>query len=175
MKPHKSANLNSVQLNIVTFVDVNKAITTRSLDQAIYMIDNSPLSTLQGTPYLQTTCKQGQALNWIIYPLDANKRTDGSWPPVAKISNIVFFHEDGIWTVRNSTMDNLKIYGAPDRIRPPYTPVYYYWAGIIPLDLPSGIYRYRLVLDLETWKKEEHIYLNLETPALNVVEVTQKN
>jgi hypothetical protein len=165
---------NSVQLNIVTFVDVNKVIMTRSLENAVYMMDSAPASAQQGTPCLQTTCKQGQALNWIIYPLDANRRMDGIWPPSVKISSIVFFNEDEFTTIMDSVMSNLRIYGAPDKVRSPYTPVYYYWAGTIPIDLTPGIYHYRLILELETWKREEHIYLNLETPTLNVVQIAQK-
>jgi hypothetical protein len=92
---------------------------------------------------------------------------DGSWPPSVRISNIVFLYSNAM-TVTDSTMNRLKIYGSPDRIRSFYTPVYYYWAGIVPLNLPQGIYHYRLVLELETEKKDEFLYLNLETPSLNV-------
>lgn len=163
--------INSVQLNIVTFVDVNKAVRNQSLENALYIMDNSPTSIRQGSPCLQTVCKQGQVLNWIIYPMDMNKRTDGTWPPFVKINNIVFLEGESENASVSSIMDSLKIYGGPDRMRSIYTPVYYYWAGIIPLDLSPGIYRYRLILELETGEKDKCIYLNLETPSLKVIPV----
>lgn len=163
--------INSVQLNIVTFVDVNKAVRNQSLEDALYIMDNSSTSIRQGSPCLQTVCKQGQVLNWIIYPMDTNMRTDGTWPPFVKINNIVFLEGESENASVSSIMDNLKIYGGPDRMRSIYTPVYYYWAGIIPLDLSPGIYRYRLILELETGKKDKCIYLNLETPSLKVIPV----
>jgi hypothetical protein len=160
-------NFNSVQLNIVTFVDVNMALTNRSVDKSVHMMDSSFSSANQGSSFLQTNCKQGQTLNWIIYPLDNNRRVDGSWPLSVRISNIVFLNDIAL-AVTSLTMNQLKIYGSPDRIRSFYTPVYYYWAGIVPVKLSPGIYQYRLVLELETEKKGEFLYLNLDTPSLNV-------
>lgn len=164
-------SFNSVQLNIVTFVDVQKAITLKTLEGCVYMMDNSPQSTEQGTSRLQTTCKQGQVLNWIIYGLNSDKRPDGSWPPSVRINNIVFLGDDGQDVAINRICEDLKIYGGPDKIRSCYTPVYYYWAGTIPLTLSPRTYKYRLVLELENERSNKPEYLNLETPVLNVIPV----
>jgi hypothetical protein len=163
-----SLNFSSVQLNIAIFVDVWKIAESRALDGAVYMMDNSPASLQKGTPRLQTCCKQGQTLNWIIYPLDVNKRADGSWPPSARIKNIVFINERGD-TLNNQPMNNLKIYGAPDSVRSPYTDVYSYWAGIVPIELSPNIYSYRLMLEVETEKRGAPFYLNLDKPSLKVI------
>ncbi|MDR1369499.1 MAG: hypothetical protein LBJ72_05140 [Dysgonamonadaceae bacterium] len=162
---------NSVQLNIVAFVDVQKAIALKTLEGCIYMMDNSPMSTGQGTSRLQTTCKQGQTLNWIIYAMDSEKKPDGSWPPSVRINNIVFTDKESQDVSTSLICENLRIYGAPDKIRSNYTPVYYYWAGTVPLDLSPGKYRYRLILELENEKTDKCEYLNLETPVLNVISI----
>ncbi len=162
-------NLNSVQLNIVIFVDVRKAVKANSLENAVFMMDNSVGSLGQSTPGLQTCCKQGQVLNWIIYAMDMDRRPDGSWPPLARISNIVFLEEGGDDVSAVRVCQDLKIYGSVDKIRSKYTPVYYYWAGAVPIELPEGIYRYRLVLELENEGKQNSTYLNLDTPSLRVV------
>jgi hypothetical protein len=170
-KEQSVSMFNSVQLNLVTFVDVDKAATTKSLDGAVFMIDNSPMSTGQGTPHLQTTCKQGQVLNWIIYAMDADRRPDGTWPPSVRINNIVFLDEVGKDVTMTPICHDMKVFGGPDKIRSAYTPVYYYWAGTVPVDLAAGIYKYRLILDLETGTENKSMYLNLDTPSLKVVEV----
>jgi hypothetical protein len=168
-KQQQAPRFNSVQLNLVTFVDVEKATVAKSLEGAVIMVDNCPLSVGQGTPNLQTTCKQGQVLNWIIYAMDADKRSDGTWPPSVRINNIVFLDKTGKDVASTAVCPDMKIFGGPDKIRSEYTPVYYYWAGTIPPDLPIGTYRYRFILDLETGTANQRVYLNLDTPSLNVV------
>jgi hypothetical protein len=162
-------HFNSVQLNLVTFVDVYRALATKSLEGNVYMMDNCVDSAGQGTPNLQTTCKQGQVLNWIIYPLDMNKRINGVWPPMVEINNIVILQDDGD-VVDHKVFDNLKVYGPPDKIRSPLTPVYYYWAGMVLQELTVGEYPYRMILKLDSMGTDP-LYLNLDTPALNVIAV----
>jgi hypothetical protein len=167
--------LNSVQLNIVTLVNIERAAATGTLTNSMYMVDNSVGGSGQGTGQLQTICKQGQVLNWIIRPVEMAKRPDGTWPPMPKITNIVFLDtergdEDEVAERRIFT--ELKIYGMPDRMRSQYTPVYYYWAGAILSSAPPGVYRYRLVLELEQDGKKEKLYLNTENnPSIRVLEV----
>lgn len=167
--------LNSVQLNIVTLINMERAATTGSLDDAMFMIDNSVGGTGQGSSNLQTICKQGQVLNWIIRPVEMEKRPDGTWPPMPKISNIVFLDTekgDEEVVAERRIFTELKIYGSPDRMRSPYTPVYYYWAGAIVSSAPPGVYPYRLVLELEQDKKKEKLYLNtVNHPSVRVLEV----
>lgn len=158
---------NSVQLNIVSFVDVMKAAANRSSVGATYMMDNNPNSLNRGTPNLQTVCKQGQVLNWIIYAMDMDRRPDGTWPPSVRINNIVFLDDAGVNVSIARVVDELKILGGPDKIRSPYTPVYYYWAGIVQNDLPPGVYRYRFVLELDL-DNNKTVYVNMDGQSLKV-------
>lgn len=159
--------LNSVQLNIVTLVDMAKATSSGLLDGAMYMMDNSEGGRGRGTAHLETVCKQGQVLNWIIRPMDMDRRSDGTWPPMPKISNIVFLdHEAGGEedVAEGRICRELKIYGMVDNVRSPSTPTYYYWAGMVSADLPPGMYRYRLVLELEQESSPEKVYLGTRAP-----------
>lgn len=52
-------------------VDVIKALSEKSLDNSLYMMDDSPWgSCSQGTPQLCTSCMPGQTIHWAVYPLD---------------------------------------------------------------------------------------------------------
>ena len=167
--------LNSVQLNIVTLVNMERAAATGSLTNAMYMMDNSVGGTGQGTGQLETVCKQGQVLNWITRPIEMDKRPDGTWPPMPRINSIVFLDTergDEEEPAERRIFTELKIYGMPDRMRSPYTPVYYYWAGAILSSAPPGVYRYRLVLELEQERKKDKLYLNTgNQPSVRVLEV----
>lgn len=167
--------LNSVQLNVVTLVNMERATADGALTDAMYMMDNSVGGTGQGTSYLETVCKQGQVLNWIIRPIDMEKRLDGTWPPMPKINNIVFLDTeagDEEDVAERKIFTELKIYGMPDRMRSPFTPVYYYWAGTVLSTAKPGLYRYRLVVELEQEHSKEKLYLNtVDHPALRVLAV----
>ncbi|MEU8386271.1 hypothetical protein, partial [Streptosporangium sp. NPDC048865] len=78
--------LNSVQLNVVTLVDMERAAATKSLEGCLYMMDNSVGGVGQGSDHLETICKQGQVINWIIRPIDMHRGADGTWPPMPKIN-----------------------------------------------------------------------------------------
>lgn len=173
IKKQNPGQLNSVQLNIVTVLDLHKAVKNGTTKDAIYMMDNSVGGKGQGTGHLQTVCKPGQVLNWIIYPMDMEKRPDGTWPPMPKINNIVFLDDqEGDYDdfAESKVCTELKIYGGPDMMRSPYCPVYYYWAGAVLSTLKPGIYNYRFVLELEQEGKKEKVYLNTaEKPSLKVV------
>jgi hypothetical protein len=164
-------HFNSVQLNIVTFVDVRGANASNKVYGNVHMMDNSTNSNGQGTQYLQTYCKPGQTLNWIIYAIDAERRPDGTWPPSVRINNLVFLEGDGKEVSGTRICSELKIFGGPDKMRSELTRVYYYWAGTVVETLPPGVYRYRLVLELETEKPGKKRYLNLDTPSLNIVPI----
>jgi hypothetical protein len=165
--------LNSVQLNIVTLINMERATATGSLAESMYMMDNSIGGTGQGTAHLETVCKQGQVLNWIVRPIDMDKRLDNTWPLMPKINNIVFLDPelaDEEDVAERKILTELKIYGAPDRIRDPFTPVYSYWAGTILSTARPGLYRYRLVLELEQEATKERLYLNTaEHPSIRVL------
>jgi hypothetical protein len=165
--------LNSTQLNIVTLVHMQRASETKSLDGALFMMDNSTGGSGRGTGHLETVCKQGQVLNWIIRPIDMGKRPDGTWPPMPKISSLVFLgnergQERDVATKRITS--ELKIYGMPDEMRSPFTPIYYYWAGTILPTAEPGLYQYRLVLELEQDNGQDSLHLNTtETPSIRVI------
>jgi hypothetical protein len=164
--------LNSVQLNVVTYVDVAKATATASLQNALYMMDNSVGGPGAGTARLQTPCKQGQVINWIILPMEIDKRPDGTWPPMPKINGIVFLDNelgDEQDVAESKVCTEFKIYGGPDLMRSPFTPVYYYWAGTVLSTVTPGVYSYRFVLELEQEHKKEKLYLNsVEEPSIRV-------
>lgn len=171
----RRGQLNSVQLNVVTLVNMERAAATGSLTDAMFMVDNSVGGAGQGTGRLQTVCKQGQVLNWIIRPIEMEKRPDGTWPPMPKITNLVFLDTergDEEETAERRIFTELKIYGMPDRMRSPLTPVYYYWAGAIQSTAPPGVYRYRMVLELEQDGTKDRLYLNTtDHPSIRVLEV----
>jgi hypothetical protein len=159
---------NSTQLNIVTTIDVENTLWSNSIDGRAFMMDNGPESTGKGTTSLRTVCKQGQVLNWLIYCSDMQQRADGTWPPMAKIANIVMLSDDGESVLGTLAFADLKIFGGPDELRSPYTPSYYYWAGMILPDLTPGLYRYRLILELDTESSTKK-YFQISTPSLQVL------
>jgi hypothetical protein len=167
--------LNSVQLNVVTLIDMEKATEQNSLDDALYMMDNSVGGTGQGTQHLETVCRQGQVINWIIRPLDMEKRLDGTWPPMPKINNIVFLDTeagDEEDVAERKIFTELKIYGMPDMMRSPLTPVYYYWAGTVLSTAKPGVHRYRLIMELEKENSREKLYLHTgEDPSIRILAV----
>jgi len=173
----KPGHLNSVQLNVVTFIDVRKAILKKSLDGNIYMMDNSFKCKNQETNSLNTTCRQGQVINWIIYPMDLEKRIDGSFPPMARIKNIVFLNGQGE-VAELKVCSELKIYGGVHKVRSPLAPNYYYWAGTVLPDLPIGEYKYRLIFEIDPLAcgpRTKNRYMNMNTTAsLNVIQMNYK-
>jgi hypothetical protein len=176
IKKQNPGQLNSVQLNVVTFIDLHKAVKTGTVENTMYMADNSVGGQGQGTDHLETVCKQGQVINWIIYPMDMEKRADGTWPPMPKINNLVFLDDeegDSEEFAQSKVCTELKIYGGPDMMRAPPTPVYYYWAGSVLSSLSPGIYHYRFVLELEKEYSNIPLYLNSveKKPALKVIEI----
>jgi hypothetical protein len=103
------------------------------------------------------------------------RRLDGTWPPMPKINNIVVLDTDAgdeEDVAERKLFTELKIYGMPDRMRSPLTPVYYYWAGTVLSSARPGVYKYRLVLELEQEHSKEKLYLNtIDHPSIRVIEV----
>jgi hypothetical protein len=139
---------NTVQLNVVVTVDVARALSRGSLEDAVWLIDNGVGSGGIGTGHLHTACRPGQAVNWIVRPVDAARRPDGSWPPSVRICAIVFLDDEDD-AADGKVCEDFAIYGMPDKMRVPATPVYQYWAGAVVPDLVPGTYRYRLILELD--------------------------
>ena len=160
--------LNSVQFNIATFVNVARAMATRSLDGNVFMRDNSVASINQGTNCLMTTCKQGQVLNWLVFALNTQQLPDKTWPPMPQINTIVFLNRDRSNVAEHLVCTQFGVYGGPDKMRSPYTPVYYYWAGTVIPTLTPGIYPYRLVIEMPAGQAGS-LHLNLDGPSLKVI------
>lgn len=158
----------SIQLNIVTTVDVAGVLAGRPIGDCVWMTDNGTASTGKGTSSLQTGCRPGQVLNWLIYSLDVEQRPDGSFPPVARIVNLVFFAGDRQNPVPVPAEHALKVYGAPDRMRSPYTPVYAYWAGMVPDDMASGIAGYRLIIEIPGPLGGRPTFIEVSNPSLAI-------
>ncbi|HST83047.1 MAG TPA: hypothetical protein VLL08_15035 [Kineosporiaceae bacterium] len=159
---------NTVQLNVVATVDVGRALRQGSVQDAVWLTDNGVGSTGIGTGHLQTACRPGQAVNWIVRSVDAARRPDGSWPPAVRMCSIVFLDAEGD-AADGKVCEDFAIYGMPDKIRSPFTPVYQYWAGTVVNDLAPGLYRYRLILELDQPDGSDVVRLNApEYPALLV-------
>ena len=158
----------STQLNIVITIDVAGIVAGRPVAECAWGFDNDPRSDGDGTAHLRTYCTPGQVLNFIIYPVDGARRPDGTFPDFPQIEAIVFYQSDRDTQVYK-TMGDLKIYGAPDRMRSPYTPVYRYWAGTVEPDVEPGIYPYRLLLSLPGGPGGGRRYFELDTASLEVV------
>ncbi|MFO1539388.1 MAG: hypothetical protein ACKOTZ_02930 [Chloroflexota bacterium] len=159
----------STQLNIVITVDVAGLAAGRPIDACAWLFDNDPRSDGDGTAHLRTYCTPGQVLNFIIYPVDGNRRADGSFPDFPQIEAIIFYQADRD-VQAYKTMGDLRIYGAPDRMRSPYTPVYRYWAGTVESDVEPGTYPYRLLLSLPGGAGGGRRYIELDTASLEVDE-----
>lgn len=161
--------LASTQINVVTLVNVAGSLAADTIAGNAWMMDNSPDSTGKGTITLETVCRAGQVINWLVYCMDTAKRPDDTWPPFAKIVNIVFLADDRQMVYGTKVCADLKVYGGPDAIRNRYTPSYYYWAGAVMPNLGPGLYPYRLVLELETGKPGEVRHYSIDGAALRVL------
>jgi len=159
----------SNQMNIAVFVDVRKALAMRTLTDAVYAMDNSGHSIGNGTPNLSTTCKNGTVLNWLIYGIDSECRPDGSYPSMPVIRNIVFKDGETDSVALSPICDRLGCYGGPDKSRSEYTPAYSYWAGCLRMDLSEGIYRYRIVVELNDAATGQTICMDIDGLSLRVV------
>lgn len=163
----------STQLNIVTTLDVGRILRTGTLAGALYMFDNDPRSAGKGGSALTTHCYPGQVLNWLIYTVSP---PEAGWPgmpwqpaPVPRIVNLTFLYGSSDIPSWDKVCDDLKVYGAPDRLRSPLTPVYQYWAGTVRPQVQPGNYRYRMMIGLPAWPGGPTRYLELSTMSLQVV------
>ncbi|GAB6041577.1 hypothetical protein [Endothiovibrio diazotrophicus] len=146
---------NAPQVNIVSVVDVRKALDRGTLQGAIYMTDNSVGSAHKGTDRLSTACLGGQVVNWVIYPLEAPLDS-------VRVTRIAF--------AERAVCGKLKAYGeaiAPFGPYPERTPSYDYWAGLVLPEAPPGIHRYHFEIELRGEGGPRRFLLN--SPSLRVV------
>ncbi|KAF0814289.1 hypothetical protein IGB42_01190 [Andreprevotia sp. IGB-42] len=135
-------------INIVTIIDVLGALSKGSLQNNIYMVDNSWNSENQGTSDLVTSCYPGQPINWIIHAMDVQT-------PVL-IDSINFLDKDRQYSVSHG-FDAKPVLGT--------APHWYTWSGIVPCYLPAGEYRYSLKLQMG---RGQNSIMYSDAPALNV-------
>jgi hypothetical protein len=133
-------------------------------------MDNSPNSSGKGTSSLRTECRQGQTINWLVYCINSAQSLNGTWPPLTNIINIVFVDKNDN-AQPSEICSLLKPYGAPSGMLSPYTPVYNYWAGLVPSELEPGIYPYRLLLQLMGTPVGQSRFFELDGPSLHVVPI----
>jgi hypothetical protein len=82
--------------------------------------------------------------------------------------NIVFVDDEGDVRLRN-VMTGLQIYGGPDAVHSRGTASYYYWAGLLPYDIPPGTYRYRVVMEVDTYQFQVKQYYQIPDLSLKVL------
>ncbi|MEM6719425.1 MAG: hypothetical protein AAF611_08935 [Bacteroidota bacterium] len=165
--------VNGIQLNIVTTIDYKSIMRSgyKSLNNAVFLTDNSFESTGKGTPDLETVCTQGQVLNWLMFPINIDEfHNPYVYSPTIRISNIVFLQDNGE-VYREKICENLHSYGSLEKGRPYLCPpVFFYWAGSVRVNLPPGRYRYRLIYEIDDYTSPaQKYYLNLDSTSLCVV------
>lgn len=133
------------RININIAVNVIGALSDKSLNNNIIMMDNSFLhSTCQGTSYLSTSCIPGQEIQWLIYAVDVQT-------PVF-IKNIIFIGAD-CHEHHKAEVDVTPAEGDLNS-----------WIGIVPAYMQIGLqYRYRLELQMGTG---ENSIMSTDQPSL---------
>lgn len=130
-----------MQININIAVDVVAALSDQSLENHVFLMDNSVYpSTGQGTGALATACQAGQVIQWLGYAIDLQT-------PIS-IKNIRF----------------LSAQGGADGAAPDGNPDLNAWTGIVPWYMVQGLpYLYRLELQMGEGKEN---VLSMDTAAL---------
>jgi hypothetical protein len=131
-------------INIVVAVDVIAALSRRTLDGSLHMMDDGPMpGRNQGTAHLVTWCWPGWQINWTIQQIDLQT------PAV----------------IRDIRFDS----GAP--AEPPWrasddpaSPLV--WSGIVPPGLVPGV-EYRYAIDIEMGRGV-HSILTVDTASVAV-------
>jgi hypothetical protein len=175
------------KINIVLAVDVIAALSNRSLEGSLYMMDDGPLpGEHQGTSHLTTCCWPGWEITWTAHQVDLQT-------PVA-IKSIRFKRLDPGGTATTEAADDAPVaqpsaanaptpastaandpsasvgdagiegWTAPDEI--PGDPSTRVWSGIVPACLIPGYhYRYEIVLEMAVGINS---LLSIESPSLVV-------
>lgn len=143
------------QININIAVDVVKALSDKSLKGNIYLMDDSSFNSLnQGTGELCTFCMPGQALRWVVYPIDLQT-------PVV-IKHISFIaHEGNPERNDSGRVKNNLSEDDPDLKT---------WTGILPAMKSGHKYRYRLELQMGNGKNS---IISIDSPSLAYIRLNQ--
>ena len=129
-----------IKIDIVTAVDVQKALSNRQLYGSYYMMDNSPFYGFgQGTADIITACRPGDLLNWKVHQIDLQT-------PIL-LKEVRFF---GVEPFRELDPgehwnDHLEIEPSEEGTFFPSDHAYAKrWRGRVPLIYPGYLYRYAL-------------------------------
>lgn len=165
--------VNGIQLNIVSTIDYKSIMRSgyTSLNNAVFLTDNGFESRGKGTPDLETVCTQGQVLNWLVFPINMDEfKNPYKYSPTVRISNIVFLRDNGD-IYQEKICENLHSYGSLEKGRPYLCPpVYFYWAASVRVNLPPGLYKYRLIFEVDhDTNPAMKYYLNLDSASLYVI------
>lgn len=129
------------KIDIVVLVDVIGALSERTAEGNVWMVDGADGSTGQGTHALSTACHPGQLVQWTVRPVDLQT-------PV-EIRSIRF---GDVAAPPPPAGDDLSLN---------------VWAGVVPPYLTQGTtHPYRLELQMY---EGEHSVLVLDTPSLRCV------
>jgi len=123
------------QINILTMVDVIRALSTGSLTGSMYMADNRQGKRTfgEGTSALTTDTTYTQVLNRHVMAIDF--QTD------IQIEKITFYRNGAPVTRADTPCVRLQKYGAPSG---------HYWAGVINYAhlIEGGLYQYLIEFDI---------------------------
>lgn len=134
-----------VTVNIVVAVDVIAALSHRSPEGSVHMMDDGPLpGRNQGTAQLITWCQPGWQINWTVQQVDLQT------PAVIR---------------------GIRFGAAPQRIAGslPFAEDLsetFVWSGIVPPDVVPGL-QYRYAIDIEMARGSNSI-LTVDTASLVV-------
>lgn len=140
------------KINIVMAVDVIAALSNRSLDDNLHMMDDGPLpGKHQGTSHLVTYCWPGWEINWTIRQVDLQT-------PVA------------IRSIRFKALDPCSLPRTEGETREGWTASgdleAKVWSGIVPVHLIPGVhYRYEVLVEMA---RGTNSIQSVETPSLVV-------
>jgi len=134
-------------INIVLLVDVIAALSNRSLEESLHMMDDGPLpGENQGTPHLATYCWPGWQINWTIQQVDLQT------PAMIRSIRFKSFGSEG------KTGTGWPAFGDAGHTMA--------WSGIVPFHLIPG-YRYQYEIEVAMAHGINSV-LSVETPSLVV-------
>jgi hypothetical protein len=118
------------------------------------MMDNGRNSEGSGSRALHTACRPGQRLNWVVYAIDV--QTPVTIIDIAFTGNKIAFEVDEMESPET---------GEPESDLKQSTHQWFYWSGKLPWDLKSGLYPYRLTLQMGQGRRS---VMHSELAALKV-------
>ena len=164
---HDTHSIHPQQLNIDIFINIEKAVKNRSLQDCAFMMDNCPDSVGEGSAQLQSYCELGQPINWSIYSLDNSQNLPQSNDALLSIQQIRFEKAQVVELNNPVTSTKLPILSAP---------IASHWTGNVSNRLPTvGSYRYSLEIKIQPADNNlPPMLLELTSASLAVSKHTQR-